>query len=286
MKKVVVVVGPTASGKTKQSIALAKVIDGEIINGDSVQVYKELNIGSAKIKKDEMAGIKHHLFDVVSVGTDYSAFNFQKDARKLIAKIDIPIIVGGTGFYIKSALYNYEFNKYEENDSNFNEFSNEELLSEIKKYDPLIKIDENNRRRLISAYKQAKSGKLRSEKQGKNDPLYDIYIVYLDVDRKVLKKLLIKRLDLMLEEGLIEEVKMLRDKGVSLNIIGYREIDKYLNNDYSLNEAKDEIIKASMRLAKRQKTWFKNQMNVNLYDALDASTTEKIIKDVKLFLNN
>src|SRR5690554_1477401 len=146
MKKVIVVVGPTASGKTKVSIELAKIFNAEIINGDSVQVYKELNIGSAKIKEEEKQGIKHHLFDILNASEEYTAFDFQKDVRSLINKINIPIIVGGTGFYIKSALYNYEFNKDDNYDYNsYNELSNEYLYNQLKVSDPNLEIDINNR---------------------------------------------------------------------------------------------------------------------------------------------
>ena len=286
MKKVIVIVGPTASGKTKNSIKVAKAVNGEVINGDSVQVYKELNIGSAKIKDDEKEDIKHHLFDVVSVGTEYSAYNFQQDARSLIDQIDTPIIVGGTGFYIKSALYNYEFEKRDDNDFELDKYSNAELFEMIKEFDPKIDLDQNNRRRLISAYKQALSGTLRSEKTGKDEPLYDVYTIYLDLDRTYLKKQLIKRLDIMLESGFVEEVEMLRLKNTKLNVIGYRELNNYLEDMTTLEEAKALIIKASMSLAKRQKTWFKNQMNVKVYDALANDTTDEIIKDIKDFLNN
>lgn len=286
MKKVIVIVGPTASGKTKLSIELAKYFNAEIINGDSVQVYKELNIGSAKIKEEEKAGIPHHLFDIINVGKSYSAYNFQKDVRRLINDIDIPIIVGGTGFYIKSALYNYEFNKDDNyNYNDYNHLSNIEIYEELKINDPNLEIDINNRVRLVRAYHLSKTNHKRSEKVNKDEPLYNILTIYLDVDRKVLKPILIKRLDQMIDEGFIDEVKSIKDLNIELNIIGYRELNQYLANEISLEVAKDEIIKSSMRLAKRQKTWFLNQMNSKVFDAYKNDLHFEIIEVVKEFLN-
>lgn len=278
MKKVIVIVGPTASGKTKNSISIAKHFNGQIINGDSVQVYKELNIGSAKIKDEEMLGIKHHLLDVVSVGEDYSVYNFQKDARKLIDEIDLPLIVGGTGFYIKAALYDYEFLNLNTNNNQFEELSNIELYNKLLEIDSNIQIDQNNRIRLVSAYNQALSGNLRSEKVNKNVPLYDILTIYLDIDRSYLKEILKTRLDTMFAEGIIEETKYLRSENIKLNTIGYREIDQYLDGLISLEEAKELIIRASVKLAKRQKTWFLNQMNAISVNPLDDDVTSQIIK--------
>lgn len=287
MKKVIVIVGPTASGKTEKSINLAKEINAEIINGDSVQVYKELNIGSAKITDDEKDGVIHHLFDVVNVGEEYTVFNFQKDSRKLIDKIDVPIIVGGTGFYIKAALYNYEFKK-EENISYdiYNKYSNDELYKLAKEADNDIKLDKNNRHRLIRTIHLSKTNQKRSEKTKKDEPLYDILTFYLDINRNKLKEILIKRLDIMLENGFLEEVEYIRSKNIKLNIIGYRELDMYLNNEITLNEAKELIINASMKLAKRQKTWFKNQMNTIMIDTLSKDANNIILNKTREFLKN
>ena len=286
MKKVIVIVGPTASGKTRLSIELAKHFNAEIINGDSVQVYKELNIGSAKIKEEEKVGIPHHLFDILNVGKSYSAYNFQKDARRLINEIAIPIIVGGTGFYIKSALYNYEFREDDNyNYKDYDNLTNKDLYEELKLNDPNLEIDINNRVRLVRAYHLSKTNHKRSEKVNKDEPLYNILTIYLDVDRKVLKPILIKRLDEMINAGFIDEVKSIRNKNIELNIIGYRELNQYLANEISLEVAKDEIIKSSMRLAKRQKTWFLNQMNSKVFDAYKKDLHLEIIEVVKEFLN-
>lgn len=286
MKKIIVIVGPTASGKTKQSIHLAKKINAEIINGDSVQVYRELNIGSAKIKESEKENILHHLFDIRNAGEDYSAFDFQTDVRNLIDKIEVPMIVGGTGFYIKSALYNYEFSKEEDYDiKDYDHLTNQELYNEIIKHDAKIDIDKNNRHRLVRALYLALNQENRSAKTGKDEPLYDILTFYLDVDRKVLKEMLVKRLDIMINDGLIEEVESLYNNDIILNIIGYREIALYLKGEVSLDEAKSLIIKSSMKLAKRQKTWFLNQMNSIVIDAYDNNASEIILKKTKEFLS-
>ena len=151
MNKIIVILGPTGVGKTKMSIALAKKLDGEIINADSMQIYKGLNIGTAKIKEEEKKGIPHHLFDIKEVDEDYSIYNYQKDGRKVIDDIfkkgKTPIIVGGTGLYIKALLYDYNLN-YEENNNNYDEVSTEELYSKLLELDKDIVIDKNNRRRL------------------------------------------------------------------------------------------------------------------------------------------
>lgn len=285
MKKVIVIVGPTASGKTKASIELAKKLNAEIINGDSVQVYKELNIGSAKIKDDEKENIPHHLFDVVSIDKDYTVFEFQRDARKLIDEINIPIIVGGTGLYIKSALYDYEFNVDESYSPNiYDHLSNDEIYQILMEKDPTLKIDKNNRVRLTRALYLSKTNHKRSEKTGKDNPIYNILTIYLDLDREILRSRLIKRLDIMLEEGFIDEVKELKNINKRLNIIGYRELYDYLDNKLSLDQAKEEIIKVSMRLAKKQKTWFLNQMNSVIVNALDSNIHDKIYEIAKEFL--
>ncbi|MBN3490568.1 tRNA (adenosine(37)-N6)-dimethylallyltransferase MiaA [Acholeplasma equirhinis] len=279
MKKVICIMGPTASGKTGLSIKLAKALNGEVINGDSVQIYQELNIGSAKIKQDEQEGIKHHLLSINPLAKPYTVYNFQQDVRNLLNKIDVPMIVGGSGLYIKSALYNYEFEAYDEA---FVDVSHEEKVEAIKLKDPTLDIDFSNVRRVNSAYKQILAGSKRSEKIKKDEALYDIFLIYLDIDRTVLKERLKYRLDQMIEEGFIDEVKGLMD--YELNIIGYREIKSYLLGQVSLEEAKEKIIQVSMRFAKKQKTWFKNQMKPNIYDALSPTLFLDVLNDVKTFL--
>ncbi|AUD62588.1 tRNA (adenosine(37)-N6)-dimethylallyltransferase MiaA [Tenericutes bacterium MO-XQ] len=287
MKKIVVIVGPTASGKTKLSVELAKRIDSEIINGDSVQIYQRLDIGSAKIKEEEKQGIKHHLFDVCDPKQTYTAYQFQKDVRNLIDKIETPMIVGGTGLYIKSALYDYEFEDEDDKvdvEKMYQDVSNEELYEKLLILDPNINIDMHNRRRLLRALALAHQGNYRSEKQNKDQPLYDLCIIYLDLDRKVLEERLHIRLEKQLEEGFIDEVKALKEDGIKINAIGYREIDQYLDDILTYEEMKKEIIKKSKALAKKQKTWFKNQMHAHMLDALSDDLVEQATNIVLTFL--
>lgn len=288
MKKVIAIVGPTASGKTRLSIEIAKRIHAEIINGDSVQVYKGLDIGSAKIQSHEMEGIKHHLLDIRDPKDSYSVFNFQKDTRLLIDQIDHPIIVGGTGLYIKAALYDYEFIETKRSfdfESKYEHLKNEALHELLLSHDPEVKIDLNNRRRLIRALEQALEGAPRSQKVKKDHLLYDTLIIYLDLDRKVLEERLNIRLEAQLKNGFIDEVKKLKVKNIEINAIGYRELSQYIDGVWTLDEAKEQIIIHSRQLAKKQKTWFKNQMNPWMVDALDENLIDKVYEKIHTFLN-
>ena len=288
MKKVIAIVGPTASGKTRLSIEIAKRIHAEIINGDSVQVNKGLDIGSAKIQSHEMEGIKHHLLDIRDPKDSYSVFNFQKDTRLLIDQIDHPIIVGGTGLYIKAALYDYEFIENKRSfdfESKYEHLKNEALHELLLSHDPEVKIDLNNRRRLIRALEQALEGVPRSQKVKKDHLLYDTLIIYLDLDRKVLEERLNIRLEAQLKNGFIDEVKKLKVKNIEINAIGYRELSQYIDGVWTLDEAKEQIIIHSRQLAKKQKTWFKNQMNPWMVDALDENLIDKVYEKIHTFLN-
>ncbi|MBU1143800.1 MAG: tRNA (adenosine(37)-N6)-dimethylallyltransferase MiaA [Firmicutes bacterium] len=287
MKKVIVIVGPTGSGKTRLSVKLAKRFNAEIINGDSVQIYKRLDIGSAKIKESEKEGIIHHLFDIKEPTEKYSVFNFQKDVRDKLDTIQIPMIVGGTGLYIKAALYQYEFiekGRDEAFDLSYSSYTNEELYTLLLQYDPNIKIDMNNRRRVLRALEQALLGELRSEKIKKDILLYNPLIIYLDLDRSVLEEKLKLRLDKQIMEGFIEEVEALDQEGIQVNAIGYRELNHYLDGKMTLDEAKAEIISVSKKLAKKQKTFFKNQMNPVILDALSKTLDEDAYEIIKSFL--
>ncbi|MCR3906768.1 MAG: tRNA (adenosine(37)-N6)-dimethylallyltransferase MiaA [Tenericutes bacterium] len=287
MKKVIVIVGPTGSGKTGLSIRLAKKINAEIINGDSVQIYQGLDIGSAKIKDEEKENIPHHLFDIVKPNEPYSVYNFQKDVRKKIDEIEVPMIVGGTGLYIKAALYQYEFiekGRSQDFDDKYVKYTNEELYQMLIGIDPDIVIDIQNRRRILRALEQALLGHPRSSKTKKDILLYKPLILYLDLDRNILEERLRKRLDRQLEEGFIEEVIELEQLNIRINAIGYRELNLYLDGIITIDEAKEQIIKASKRLAKKQKTFFKNQMNPVMLDALSTSLEDDAYRMVKAFL--
>lgn len=287
MKKVIVITGPTGSGKTRLSIEVAKLFGAEIINGDSVQVYKGLDIGSAKITTKEKKGVVHHLLGINSNIGSYSVYNFQKDARKLIDEIKVPLIVGGTGLYIKAALYDYEFREEKRDfafEEKYSDYANEKIYELLLQYDPKIMIDAKNRRRLLRALEQALKGELRSKRQSKDVPLYDILIIYLDIDRTILETRLVKRLDEQIKAGFLDEVKELRNKRIEVNAIGYRELNKYLAGIYSLDEAKVEIVKVSKRFAKKQKTWFKNQTNSTIYNAISPTLNRDVANEIRRFL--
>lgn len=287
MKKFVIIVGPTGSGKTKLSIEVAKTLGGEMINGDSVQIYRGLDIGSAKIKKNEMMGIKHHLLDIRDPNESYSVFEFQQDVRKLIDQIDFPVIVGGTGFYINAAISNFEFVEEKRNeafDLAYENKTNLEIYHELIQLDPDIQIDANNRRRLLRALEQAHQGTPRSQKQKKDEKLYQPLIIYLDLDKEELTRRLWQRLLMQLEEGFIEEVKHLRDQGIKINAIGYREIDQYLSGELTFDQMKESIIKASKTLAKKQKTYFINQMHPLVFNALSKTLIEDVMKSIRDYL--
>jgi tRNA dimethylallyltransferase len=264
MKKVIAITGPTASGKTRLSIKIAKKKKLEIINCDSLQMYQKYDIGTAKITSAESQGIKHHFLDFLAPGTNYSIYHFQKDARKKISQTDLPFLVGGSGLYLKSVLFDYELTSKPWVLPNSSLPSIENMIAVIKQKDPQLieNLDVKNPRRILSAYKDLLAGTLRSQKNKKNTPLYSLLIFYLDIDRKILKKRVILRLEQMLKQGFIEEVKQIEINfpKANFNIIGYREIKSFLEGKITLHQAKTLIIQKTMQYAKRQKTWFKNQI--------------------------
>lgn len=282
MKKVIVLAGPTASGKTSLSIKIAKYFNFDVINGDSVAIYRHLDIGSAKITPSEAGGVKHHLLSYVDPTVNYTVYDYQKDVRALIEKLEFPFIVGGSGFYIKSSLYNYEFS---DEATKTYDLTVEEKIKIIKKKDPKLVIDFENPRRVDRAFQMIINDELPSKKQGKNEPLYDILILYLDMPRNRQKSLMISRVHQMIEAGLIEEVKNLREKDIYLyDIIGYREINEYLDGKYSLAEAIDKMVNATYKFSKRQKTYFLNQFSPVLLDPLSNTLVEDSIKVIQEFL--
>ena len=271
---IIVITGPTGVGKTKLSIELAKRYNAEVINGDSVQVYKGLDIGSAKVKEEEKEEIVHHLFDIREVWEDYSIYDYQKECRCLIDDITSRgknvIIVGGTGLYIKSALYDYTLDETNIRDD-YRDKTTEELYQELINLDKDIVIDKNNRRRVVRALNYYKAtGKSINENTSGNKLLYDAIFIGLTTDRDTLYERINKRVDRMLEEGLIDEVKSFYDKEYRykplLSGIGYKELYQYFDGNYSLDEAIEMIKRNSRRYAKRQYTWFLNQMDVKWFD--------------------
>ena len=285
---ITVIVGPTGIGKTKLSIALAKKYQTEIISGDSVQVYKGLDIGSGKVKDNEKEGIRHHLIDILSPTEDFSVAIFQKMVRDRINELErsnlMPIIVGGTGLYIKSVLYDYNFENADRDhslDIIYQDFTNEELHQVLveKDYESSILIHPNNRKRVLQAISRSSISKI-SDNKNKDVPLYDFCIIGLSMERDLLYPLINQRVDQMIEEGLIEEVKALFDQGINSNSvksIGYKELYSYFNGEFTLEYAIEKIKQHSRNLAKRQYTFFKNQFTVNWID-VDINNFDNTIK--------
>lgn len=271
MKNIIVITGPTGVGKTKMSIELAKRIDAEIINADSMQVYKDLNIGTAKITEKEKEGIPHHLFDVVKPTDMYTVYDYQKDARDIINDVlsrgKKVIIVGGTGLYIKALLYDYKFIK-EDKTYDFSKMSNEEILDKINSYNLDINLHINNRKRLERVLTKLYNNNMQTEKT--DTTLYDFVAIGLTTTRDNLYKIIDNRVDKMIEDGLIDEVEKLYKKNIhskAINTgIGYKELYKYFDKEISLDEAISLIKKNSRHYAKRQYTFFNNQMNIKWFN--------------------
>ncbi len=270
---ILAIVGPTGVGKTKLSIELAKIYNGEIINADSMQIYEGLDIGTAKVTKEEQKGIPHHLLSIKKVEEDYSVFDYQSDAREKIEDIKnrkkIPIFVGGTGYYLKAALYDYNFVE-EENPSTdkYKHLSNEELIKKIESYEYGIVYDKNNRKRMIRLLTRLEKGEIPK----KNDftLLYDdVIFIGLTTDREILYEKINERFSKMLIP-LIDEVKPFCSKNIKskalMTGIGYKEFYPFFENKKTLTEVVEECMKNSRNYAKRQYTWFQNQMDIKWFD--------------------
>lgn len=271
---VIVIAGPTAVGKTKLSIELAKRLDGEIINSDSTQVYKEMNIGTAKVTEEEKEGIPHHLLDIRSVDQDYTVYDYQKDCRicidDILSRGKVPILVGGTGLYIKAALYDYEF-KDENISYDFSDLSNEDLYNKLVELDSNVNIHPNNRKRVERAltYILNNNTSITNNTNG-NKLLYDTLFVGLTTDREVLYNRINMRVDVMVNYGLIEEAKYFYDKNINskaiMTPICYKELFEYFDGNISKEEALDLIRQRSRKYAKRQYTWFNHQIPVTWFN--------------------
>ena len=279
MKPTVYVIGgPTASGKSKLAVELAKKINGEIISADSMQIYKDMNIGTAKITNQEMQGIKHYLIDFISPEQRYSVSSFKKDAEDAIEKIlsngKTPIIVGGTGLYIDSLIYGIEFQdekidtKYREKLNKIAEIEGlEKLYKKAQKIDPeaMAKISANDRKRIIRVLEiYHKTGKTKTEQEKesrKNEVKYNYKVFAITIPREKLYERINKRVDQMLEQGLIEEVKKILEKysyfPTAMQGLGYKEVGAYLQKEITKQEMIDKIKMETRRYAKRQITWFK-----------------------------
>ena len=288
MQDIIVIVGPTGIGKTKLSIELAKKLDAEVINGDSVSIYKDLDIGSAKPTLEEREGIPHHLIDIRDVEEDYTVFDYQKDVRQKIEEITSRnkrvIIVGGTGLYIKAGLYNYTFtegttyNQYED-------MTNQEILDRIKKFKVVETPDVNNRKRLVRLLNKVENNEDLSK--NKDELLYNIKTIGLTTPREILYERINKRVDIMINNGLLEEINSLKDRYPNSRIlnsgIGYKEFYDYLYNDKSLETVIEEIKQNSRRFAKRQYTFFKHQFDTTWFE-VDLNNFDKTINEVLDFI--
>ena len=295
MKPTVYVIGgPTASGKSKLAVELAKKINGEIISADSMQIYKDMNIGTAKITNQEMQGIKHYLIDFISPEQRYSVSSFKKDAEDAIEKIlsngKTPIIVGGTGLYIDSLIYGIEFQdekidtKYREKLNKIAEIEGlEKLYKKAQKIDPeaMAKISANDRKRIIRVLEiYHKTGKTKTEQEKesrKNEVKYNYKVFAITIPREKLYERINKRVDQMLEQGLIEEVEKILEKysyfPTAMQGLGYKEVIEYLENKITKEEMIAKIKKETRHYAKRQITWFKKNKETIWLDG--EKTTEE-----------
>ena len=297
----VILTGPTAVGKTKLSIALAKAVGGEIISADSMQVYRRMDIGSAKIRREEMQGVPHHLIDVLDPKEEFHVVRFQALAREALSGIyergRIPIVAGGTGFYIQALLYDIDFTENEENPGLRRELERlakergpEALHGMLQEADPEAagQIHANNVKRVIRALEfyrltGKKISRHNREQRGKDTPYEAAYFVLND-ERGRLYERIDRRVDLMLEEGLLEEVKALRAEGctremVSMQGLGYKELLAYLEGECSLEEAVRILKRDTRHFAKRQLTWFRRERDVIWVDKAAFSYDEEAILD-------
>ena len=290
---IIVVVGPTAVGKTLMGIELAKKYNGEVINADSTQVYRDLDIATAKVTVSEMDGVVHHLIDIKNIDEEYTVFDFQNDCRNCISDIlsrgKTPIIVGGTGLYIKAALYDYKFD-LESTSFDYSNYSNDELYSRLLSIDPNTSIHKNNRKRVERALSYYDStGKLLSSKDKTDNLLYDCVFIGLTTSRDVLYDRINQRVDSMISNGLIEEARNVYDTGVRskavMTPIGYKELFDYFSGKSGLESCIDIIKQKSRNYAKRQYTWFNNQMSVNWFN-VDFNCFSNTVNDVISFIDN
>ena len=308
MKKIplIILTGPTAVGKTDLSIKIAKDLDAEIISADSMQIYEYMDVGSAKVTKEEMDGIHHYMIDEVKPDFKFSVSEFQLRADKyideIIEKNKLPLVTGGTGLYLNSLIYNMDFAK-----SDANNELRESLRLELEEHgidymhEKLRSLDEesanrihkNNTKRVIRALEVCLSGEKMNDfsRDLKFNDKYEPIIIVLNRDREVLYERINKRVDIMLEKGLIDEVKNLLNMGyskdlVSMQGIGYKEIIKYLDGEYTYDEAIEVIKRDSRRYAKRQITWFKRYESAKWFNLDEYNDFNILEKDVLTYIEN
>ncbi len=298
-KPLIVLSGPTAVGKTALSINLAKSVSGEIISADSMQVYKGMDIGTAKIKEEEMCGVRHHLIDIISPFDEWNVMEFKNRAVTAIDEIygrgNIPIVTGGTGFYIQALLKDVDFEDEQDNsvrtslENEAKEKGSEYLYKELCRIDPVSaeKIHCNNVKRVIRAIEFYRLNGYpfseHNETQMERTSPYDYHYFVLTDDREKLYKKIEKRVDIMLEDGLVEEVQKLKNFGldktyVSMQGLGYKEILDYLDGNTTLEEAVYLLKRDTRHFAKRQMTWFRREKDVDFVDKSTFASEDEILK--------
>ncbi|MDB6183980.1 tRNA (adenosine(37)-N6)-dimethylallyltransferase MiaA [Streptococcus vestibularis] len=290
--KLIVVAGPTAVGKTALGIELAQRFNGEIISGDSQQVYRQLNIGTAKATPQEQAAAVHHLIDVRDVDESYSAYDFVTEAQIAITDIvnrgKLPIIVGGTGLYLQSLLEGYHLGGQVDQEQVLVYRSKLEQLSDLELFEQIdslgIEIKEINRRRAIRALELHRF----SDNPENTETTFDPFIIGLDDERSLIYERINTRVDKMVQLGLLEEAKWLYDnypEAQSARGIGYKELFPYFSGEQTLDESLEKLKQNTRRFAKRQLTWFRNRMRVKFYQISSPDYPENVIQDLALFLN-
>jgi len=297
MRKVLVIAGPTATGKSAFAVECAKLFNGEVINGDSQQVYRQLNIGTAKITDPEQQGIQHHLLNILDYSQDYNVADFQKDARNTIEEIasrgKLPILCGGSGHYLKSVLYDYDFKSETIPQNTYEELNDQELYELLLKTDPVSaeKIHMNNRKRVLRAINMSLSGPLKSVREAaqNHEPIYDFQMVVLNIDREILSQRIEKRVQTMIEAGLEEEVRAyfndVRAQSYhSFLGIGYKEFKGVLEGTQSLEEARNAIVTHTRQFAKRQLTWFRHQFKATWADPLNMESLMAVQEEISQWL--
>lgn len=303
-QKVIIIGGPTASGKTSLSIELAKKINGEIISADSMQIYKDMNIGTAKPEKEEMQGIPHYMLDFVSPEERYSVADYNKQAKiaikEILEKGKVPIVVGGTGLYIETLIYEIEFLNIEtdleyrkELEKIVEEKGLEYLYNEAQKIDKtaMEKISINDKKRILRVlelYHQTGKTKTQLDKESRKEPEYDCKLFAIDMNREILYDRINKRVDIMLEKGLVQEVENICKKynefPTAMQGLGYKEVVEYLEGQATYEEMVEKIKTESRRYAKRQLTWFRKYENLTWLNGLES--TEKNIDIIINKYNN
>ncbi|SHI70662.1 tRNA dimethylallyltransferase [Dethiosulfatibacter aminovorans DSM 17477] len=305
-KKIILIVGPTASGKTFASVEIAKYINSEIISADSMQIYKHMDIGTAKVTEEEKQGIVHHMIDIVDPDVSYTVSEFKNDAEKIIDKLHsedkIPVMAGGTGLYVNSIIYDLDFSSTisdpairRELEDLLEEKGKEYLHGILESVDPVSagKIHCNNVKRVVRALEVYRITGIPFSEQNtdfrKNSEQYDFIIIGLNMDREILYKRINERVEEMIEAGLVKEVESLMKKGYNRDLqsmqgIGYKEVTAFLDGEIPLEESVRLIKRNSRRLAKRQFTWFRPDKRIKWIE-VDPENKIKLIEDIKIYLN-